>query len=380
MMGRTVRRPLVIGVVALAALAGLGAIVAITLMPGAAPASSPPVAQVSIAPATPTPTATPTATPSPTPTPAPTPIGILAPLTGEPVSEEAAVRHPIAVMIDDHADARPQSGLNSADIVWHAPAEGGIPRYMAIFQSKVPKAVGPVRSAREYFIAWASEWRAVYAHAGGSQQALALLRSKGNGEYVYNADQFRFGSQYFRRISSRQAPHNLYTDGQALRSLGDVLKAKDGPLEPFAAFAPDAAEATRPYGGSINVRYSSNDVTYRYDHATNTYLRSVSREGKQTDAADDERVAPKNVIVLVVRFSPVPRSKLLDADLIGSGTAYISTNGRTVQGTWKKTGTTEPTRFFDKAGAPVTLTVGQTFLQVVRTGSPVNIKAGSGTW
>ena len=127
------------------------------------------------------------------------------------------------------------------------------------------------------------------------------------------------------------------------------------------------------------MRYSSNDVTYRYDHATNTYLRSVSREGKQTDAADDERVAPKNVIVLVVRFSPVPRSKLLDADLIGSGTAYISTNGRTVQGTWKKTGTTEPTRFFDKAGAPVTLTVGQTFLQVVRTGSPVNIKAGSAT-
>ncbi len=99
MEGRTVRRPIVIGVVALAALAGLGAIVAITLMP----ASSPPVAQVSIAPATPTPTATPTATLSPTatPTPAPTPIGIRAPLTGEPVSAEAAIRHPIAVMIDD---------------------------------------------------------------------------------------------------------------------------------------------------------------------------------------------------------------------------------------------------------------------------------------
>jgi len=379
MMGRTVRRPIVIGVVALAALVGLGAIVAITLMPGAAPASSPPVAQVSSAPPTATPTASPTPTPTASPTPSPTPIGIRAPLTGEPTTEEAAVRHPIAVMIDDHFAARPQSGLNSADIVWHAPAEGGIPRYMAIFQSKLPESVGPVRSAREYFISWASEWRAVYAHAGGSQQALAILRAKGNGEYVYNADQFRFGSQYFRRISSRRAPHNLYTDGQALRSMGDVLKAKDGPLEPFAAFAPDAAEATRPYGGSINVRYSSNDVTYRYDHATNTYPRSVSREGKQTDAADEVRVAPKNVVVLVVRFSPVPRSKLLDADLIGTGTAYIATNGVTVKGTWKKDGITEPTRLFDATGAPVTLTVGQTFMQVVRTGSPVNLEAGSAT-
>lgn len=379
MMGRTVRRPIVIGVVALAALVGLGAIVAITLMPGTAPASSPPVAQVSSAPPTATPTASPTPTPTASPTPSPTPIGIRAPLTGEPTTEEAAVRHPIAVMIDDHFAARPQSGLNSADIVWHAPAEGGIPRYMAIFQSKLPESVGPVRSAREYFITWASEWRAIYAHAGGSQQALAILAAKGNGQYVYNADQFRFGSQYFRRISSRRAPHNLYTDGEALRSMGGVLKAADGPLEPFAAFAPDAPEATRPYGGSINVRYSSNDVTYRYDHATNTYPRSVSREGKQTDAADDVRVAPRNVVVLVVRFSPVPRSKLLDADLIGTGTAYIATNGVTVKGTWKKDGITEPTRLFDATGAPVTLTVGQTFMQVVRTGSPVNLEAGSAT-
>ena len=121
------------------------------------------------------------------------------------------------------------------------------------------------------------------------------------------------------------------------------------------------------------------DVTFRYDHTTNTYPRSVSREGKQFDAADKQRIAPRNVIVMVVRFSPVPRSKLLDADLIGTGKAYISTNGRTIEGTWKKTGTTEPTLFFDKAGAPATLTIGQTFVQVVRTGSPVTIKAGTAT-
>ena len=97
-------------------------------------------------------------------------------------------------MIDDHLDARPQSGFNAASVVWQAPAEGGIPRYMMIFQDQVPAAVGPVRSARYYYIAWAAEWRAVYAHAGGSPQALRDARTpKGHGQCVYNADEFRWG-------------------------------------------------------------------------------------------------------------------------------------------------------------------------------------------
>ena len=95
----------------------------------------------------------------------------------------------IVVMVDDQFDARPQSGLSQANVVWQAPAEGGIPRYMALFQTGNPPAVGPVRSSRLYFISWASEWRPVYVHAGGSPQAKALLRSaKGRGRYVYDAD------------------------------------------------------------------------------------------------------------------------------------------------------------------------------------------------
>ena len=84
------------------------------------------------------------------------------------MTEEAAAHHPIAVMIDDHRGARPQSGFNSAAIVFQAPAEGGIPRYMLVFQDKIPAGVGPIRSARQYYIEWASEWRAMYVHFGGS--------------------------------------------------------------------------------------------------------------------------------------------------------------------------------------------------------------------
>ena len=92
-------------------------------------------------------------------------------------------------MIDDQADARPQSGFTSASIVWQAPAEGRIPRYMAIYAEGTPPSVGPIRSSRYYFIAWAAEWRALYVHVGGSPQALSTLAAKGNGQYVYNADE-----------------------------------------------------------------------------------------------------------------------------------------------------------------------------------------------
>jgi hypothetical protein len=132
------------------------------------PASRPPRRRRADSGSTPVPTPTPLPTPTPTPTPVPTPAPVPAPLTGRLVPAEIAARHPIAVMIDDLRAARPQSGLSSASVVWQAPAEGGIPRYMAIFQDTMPKSIGPVRTSRYYYIAWAAEWRAIYAHSGGS--------------------------------------------------------------------------------------------------------------------------------------------------------------------------------------------------------------------
>ena len=330
--------------------------------------------------ATPSPTPTPVPTPTPTATPEPTPTLVPAPLTGVLVPPDVAARHPIAVMIDDIRAARPQSGLSSADVVWHAPAEGGIPRYMAIFGSELPKAIGPVRSARSYYIAWASEWKALYAHSGGSPQALATLRAKGNGQYVFDANEFRYGGRYFHRIRERRSPHNVYTDGATLRKLAKVRKAVDGTYEPVWQFAPDAPLETRPYGGSIRIRYPANLVTYRYARSDNTYKRSVSGEGKQFDAANGERIAPRNVVIMYVDFKPLgDRKHRLEADLIGSGKAIVFTNGRRIDGTWKKAGMTKPTIFYTKSGEPVTLTAGQTFVQVIPRSYAVSITPGSDT-
>jgi hypothetical protein len=387
-----VKRNMAVGVVGVVGASALVIAIAANSLGGSATPSPSPLAQASVSPSpTPGPTATPTQSPAPTPsptpipspTPLPTPTLVPAPLTGRLVTLAVAQRHPIAVMIDDLGPARPQSGLSLASVVWQAPAEGGIPRYMAIFQDELPPSIGPVRSSRYYYIAWAAEWRAIYAHSGGSPQALDTLRAKGSGQLVYNADEFRYSGTFFR-VTTRRMPHNLYTTGGKLRSIGKRLGARDQTYKPVWQFAPDAPLDARPYGGTITVGYPDNVIRYTYDRTSNTYLRSVTGEKKETDAANGTRIAPKNVIVMRMVFGPLndgnPDKRRLEANVIGSGTAWISTNGRTIKGTWRKTALTKPTKFYDKDGNEVTLTVGQTFVQVVTTSTtlyPVSFKAGS---
>jgi hypothetical protein len=281
-------------------------------------------------------------------------------------------------MIDDLSPARPQSGFNAASIVWQAPAEGGIPRYMMVFQENIATDVGPVRSARYYYIAWAAELKAVYAHSGGSPQALATLRAQGSGQLVYNADEFRWGGS-FHRVTTRFPPHNLYTSGKNLRGIAKAQGVKDKAFTWPWTFAADLPLPLRPTGGRIEVAYLANKIRYDYDRATNTYLRSVTTEKKQIDAATEKRVAPKNVVVMLMSFGPLndgSHKHRLEAQVTGSGRAWIATNGTTIRGTWKKASLTAPTRFFDGAGKPVVLTVGQTFVQVMQTGTKVGLTAG----
>jgi hypothetical protein len=371
---------------ALVGAVGVGAVTTGALTLGSPPPSDVPAAAGLAEPGTSTsphpnssPASTAAASPAPSPTPSPTPILVPAPLTGRLVTPKDAAQHPIAVMIDDAPEARPQSGFNAASIVWQAPAEGGVPRYMMIFQDQMPTDVGPVRSARYYFITWAAEWNSVYGHVGGSPQAVSTLRAKGNGQLVYNADEFRWGGIYYRRIKERHSPHNVYSDAKSLRIMATRVGAENGPMDAAWAFATDAPIEERPSGGIIRVVYPYNSIEYRYDRPSNTYLRGVTGQPKQIDAATGERVAPRNVVVMFVSFGPLNDGSdkhRLEAKVVGSGQAWIATNGRTLHGTWKKASLSGPTRFYDSDGKPVTLTVGQTFIQVMPLGSKVTIKDG----
>jgi hypothetical protein len=369
------------GALAVVTLAGTGTLGRAEGQPAGAAASGPTPSGAALAGAGASPVATgaPASIAPPSVAPSPTPVLVPAPLTGRLVAPALAARHPIAVMVDDQAEARPQSGFNQASVVWQAPAEGGIPRYMLIFAEGNPPAVGPVRSARQYFITWAAEWHAVYVHVGGSPQALATLATSGQGQLVYDADEFRWGPTFLWRITQRVAPHNVYSDGKHLRELATRVGATSPPGGPIWIFGPAAPPADRPTGGSITVTYPANQIGYRYDRASNTYLRFVEGE-PQVDAADGRQVAPANVVVMTVVFGPLndghPNKKRLEAQNIGSGPAWIATNGVTVQGTWRKDSIDAPTRFYDAAGQEVVLTVGQTFIQVVPPGTPVQFVAG----
>lgn len=378
--------------IAIAALAILVASQIGTLFPGAtAGATSTPGAAGSPAPSSvavePSPAASPTES---QPAPEETPVLVPAPLTGVLVSPEVAAQHPIAVMVDDQFYARPQSGFNAASIVWHAPAEGGIPRYMLIFQDQVAADIGPVRSSRLYYIQWAAEWNSLYVHAGGSPQAIRRLAAKGHGEWVWNADQFRWGtgasscsgiqSCYLWRVTDRFSPHNVYTDGKHLRRLAERVGAADEPIEPAWTFGPDTAPELRPDRGLIRVNFPDVTITYRYDPASNSYLRYVGvAKQPQVDPADGQVVAPKNVVILRMAFGALrdnQRHGRLEAHNIGHGEAWISTGGVTVKGEWRKKSSTAPTLLFGPDGAPISLTAGQTFFEVIQTSYTFRVRDG----
>jgi hypothetical protein len=328
---------------------------------------------------------TPGAEPSASPSTSPPPNALVpAPLTGLLVSPGAAMRHPIAVMIDDHRDARPQAGFNAASIVWQAPAEGGIPRYMLIFQDKIPGLVGPVRSSREYFIEWAAEYRSMYVHAGGSPQALLTLRQSGNGQLVWNAEDFRWEGRYLWRVKDRFAPHNVFTDGTHLHDLARVLHVPDRRITPIWSFEPVPIEAEHPRTGSISVTYPYEQITYRYDPLTDSYHRYIDGSRKpQVDFADGRVVSPRNVVILRMHFGPLsgphPEKGRLEASDVGTGPAWIATGGVTITGTWRKASKGGPTLLFGPDGRVVVLTAGQTFVQVLPYGYPLQIRDGAGS-
>jgi hypothetical protein len=351
----------------------------------AAPSPSP-------TPATPSasPSPSPTATPTPSPTPLPTPTPIPTPeayedLSGIPTTKDLAHRYPIAVMLDDHPDARPQAGLAYASVVYQAPVEGYIPRYMAVFQAGTPPAVGPIRSARRYFVRWASETRAVYVHVGGPLPLLNYLNS-GRGNVI----DARGASTY--RVGFRASPHNVYTTGGRLRNWADKNGAtqedlaydptEKGALQPFRDPVPLAKRG--PDGGTIQLVYELERVDYRFSRKSNTWLRVV--DGKPQHETDDEpvrsrgtgsgpRIQPRTVIVMIVPIVPVrsingPALGAMAADSIGSNNAWIFAEGRVIKGTWQKRNETARTRFLDSSGKEIVLPRGQIFIQVI-TGSGI---------
>jgi hypothetical protein len=333
------------------------------------------------------PTAGPTATPYPAAV-AATTDGVLLPW----YDADLATRRPIAVMLDDHWAARPQAGLSQADVVYQALAEGGIPRYMAIFQTQDPPSIGGIRSARLYFLAWAEEWQAMYVHVAGAPNAMARVYAD-NKVREWNADGLRYlSTHYMWRVDFRVAPHNAWTSGRELRALLAKLGGASPGPPAFWTFTDEAPLADRPEGGTIDIPYRYNDIQYKYDRATNTYLRWVTsdvirhKESPDLDYNNGVQVAPKNVVVMYMDTYALAQTHhdlvkhRLDLRYVGSGKATVFQNGHAIAATWVKSKESSATTFRyasgPQKGQQIPFVRGQIFIQVIPTGTAFTYTLG----
>lgn len=297
--------------------------------------------------------------------PAPKPTTVPSTLSGLPVAPELNQKPVTGVMIENSVDARPQAGLSQAGVVFEAIAEGGITRFLALFQDTAPDNVGPIRSARPYYEQWLLGFDAGYAHVGGSPEALANMKPWN----IRDLDQFANGNSY-HRITTRQAPHNVYT---SIATLNELEAAKGYTSSKFTGFArKKEAPAKAPTAKTVNIAISGPIYNVHYDYvaATNSYNRSEGGAA-HIDANTNLPISPKVVIALVMPYGLAADAHHSDYNTLGTGAAYVYQDGTVSVGTWTKPDNTTQFTFKDAAGKPLLLNPGQTWLTAVGSASNV---------
>lgn len=286
-------------------------------------------------------------------------------LTGLPVSPESNLLPVTGVIIENSPDARPQSGLTEAGIVFEAIAEGGITRFLTLFQEARPDYVGPVRSVRPYYLQWLGGFDAAIAHVGGSPAALAKIRSDG----IKDLDQSFNGGSY-QRVSQRYAPHNVYTN---LGTLISLSKDKGFTSSNFTSIARKAEKPLpAPTAKVINLAISSAlyNVNYTYDPTTNSYARNQAGIAHK-DERSGKQISPKVVVAIVLAQGIDPDGVHTSYGTIGTGKAYIFQDGGVTLANWTKPSDKEQIRFIDDASAPININAGQTWITAVGSAGAV---------
>lgn len=295
-------------------------------------------------------------------------------------------RRPLGVMIENHVDARPITGLTRSDITYEAVAEGGITRTLNIFLCQDAGDLAPIRSARTYFLDWVSEYDAAYSHVGGANtpgpaDALGQIRDYG----ILDMDQFGLGFPTYWRGTDKLAPHNVHS---TTKKLWEAASTRDfGPTNKDGSrwdakfvqwkFKDDATLEQRGDAKPITVPFWSQapdyTVTWKYDKNSNSYQRYIG-DTAQVDPATKETMAPKNVIVQLetekMANDGYPDGHLLYGT-IGSGNALFFIDGKAVKGTWNKKSRTARTIYLDNLGKEINFNRGQIWIQTIPVGNTV---------
>ena len=284
-------------------------------------------------------------------------------INGMKVEEKISLRRPVAVVIENHPDARPQSGLFEADVVYEALAEGGITRFLAVFQTQSAKNFGPIRSARTYFAELSNEINSVFVHVGGNSDALSNIQEKKYTKLT-DVDQF-FNDAYFHRISSRLPPHNVYSSIEKIDEFSNFhFLKKEASYSPWK-FKQDLA-GTSSMVSSLEINFSLPDfkVLWVYDNVSNGYKRWLAGKS-HLDKESSKQIQAKNIVVQFVKTFPVESDTPLSIgmDLKNGGDAMIFLDGKEAIATWKVLN--GRTRYFLTDGHEISLNRGSIWVELV---------------
>jgi hypothetical protein len=280
--------------------------------------------------------------------------------------------YPFAVIVDNISEARPHFGLAGADVVYEAPAEAGIPRLMPMYLRSGGQvdAIGPVRSARHYFVYLANEYRTPLVHIGASPQGFDALGATG----LPDVDEQR-GDSGFVRDPNRQAPHNAFVGTGSIRDVlrqrGGPIKATMGPLQ-FGTFQPGPQPATTikiPYPGPEG--YS---VQYDYDAGQKLYYRIMDGQPHR-DGATGQQYTASSILIQYADVEPIPNDDAgrVDIGLVGSGKGILVADGTQVPLQWSRASVRDATQFKRADGAPFELPSGQVWVQIVPLQAQVTV-------
>ncbi|WP_375546921.1 DUF3048 domain-containing protein [Paenibacillus sp.] len=282
------------------------------------------------------------------------------PLTGLPLDMPVTQR-PLSVMINNAPAARPQSGLTQADIVYEVLAEGGITRIIGIFQSKgTNEKIGPIRSIRPYLIDIGESYGGVLVHAGGSNDAYAILQK----QHKEDLDEIGNAGAYFWRDKTRKAPHNLYSDADKLREGADKRGYKKDVNVPAYTFRTenDLPEGENASGVDITFLLKNYKVTYQYNEADKLYLRSINGQ-PHIDVNTGKQLTATNVVILGANHKTLDDVGRLAVDLVSGGEAFLLQQGKVIKGNWERS-KGDVIRFV-KDGKEVPLYPGTTYFNIV---------------
>ena len=296
-------------------------------------------------------------------------------LTGREVANKDTVSQAATcIMIENSPAARPQSGLNEAGVIYEAIAEGGITRFMAVFQEAKPNYIGPVRSVRLTFAELAKPYQCSIAHVGGSDNALRLIR---NNSAFRDIDQF-FNDKAYWRIRGRVAPHNVYTRFSMLDELNFSKGYRNSEFSGFARVKADTLpEETEKKANKITIDMTNGlySPVYTYNPNTNKYLRSYVQGGAHFSINEDgAKIQNEPDVVIAMKVNSVSRTgeaQYADYTTTGTGDAAIFQNGGVIEAHLERKDADSELRFIDASGEDIKLSRGQTWITLYPTNGKV---------